>query len=76
LVLVEIDRVHDVCGYACLGRNEVRLEKGGSLCLGHGELERYFRAARALAEMAVANGLEADGIEVGFGDKGFKVLDH
>jgi len=76
LVLVEINRVHDVCGDACLGRNEVRLEEGGSLCLGHGELERYFRAARALAEMAVAYGLEADGIEVGFGNEGFKVLDH
>jgi hypothetical protein len=76
LVLVEINRVHDVCGDACLGRSEVRSEEGGSLCLGHGKLEWYFRAARALAEMAVAYGLEADGIEVGFGDEGFKVLDH
>jgi len=59
-----------------LGRDEVRLEEGGGLCLSHGELERYFRAARALAEMAVAYGLEADGVEVGFGDEGFKALDH
>jgi len=76
LVLVEINRVHDVCGDACLGRNEVRSEEGRSLCLGHGKREWYFRAARAQAAMAVAYGLDADGIEVGFGDKGFKVLDH
>jgi len=76
LVLVECNRVDDVCGDACLGRNEVRLEEGGGLCLGHGELERYFRATWTLAEMAVAYGLETDGVEVRFGDEGFKALDH
>jgi len=59
-----------------LGRNEVGLEEGGGLCLSHWELERYFRAARALAEMAVAYGLETDGVEIGFSDEGFKALDH
>jgi len=76
LILVELNGVDDVCRDACLGRDEVRLEEGRGLCLSHGELEWYFRTAWALAEMAVAYSLEADRVEVGFGDEGFKALDH
>ena len=52
------------------------MEEGGGLCFGHGELERYFRAAGALAEVAVADSLETDGVEVGFRYECFKTFDH
>jgi len=59
-----------------LSRGEVGLEERGCLCFGHGELERYFCAAGALAEMTVADSLEPDGVEVGFCYERFKALDH
>lgn len=46
------------------------------MCLGHGELEWDFCAAGALAEMTVADSLEADGVEVGFRCECFETLDH
>ena len=59
-----------------MSRGEVGLEERRGLCFGHGEFERYFCTAGALAEMTVANSLEADGVEVGFRYERFKTLDH